>query len=137
MSPVILSEAKDPRRICRIQAPRYSETMAAALPPRIDAALGAFRAKLGVALGARVTRVSLFGSYSRGDWGPESDVDVLVVLDRAVGRDRRLVFDLAEDVFFDTLVRVSPLVLSVEELETLHRREYLLGRELDRDGIAI
>jgi predicted nucleotidyltransferase len=111
--------------------------MAAPLPPRIDEALRAFRAKLDVGLAGRLVQVALFGSYSRGDWRPDSDVDVLVVLDRAVHRDRREVFDLAEDVFFDTLVRVSPLVLSAEELATLRAREYLLAREIDRDGIPL
>jgi predicted nucleotidyltransferase len=107
------------------------------LPRRIEEALRAFRAKVDASLAGRVVQVSLFGSYSRGDWGPDSDVDVLVVLDRAVGRDRREVFDLATDVFFDTLVRVAPLVLSVEELATLRAREYLLARELDRDGVPL
>jgi hypothetical protein len=32
---------------------------------------------------------------------------------------------------------VSPLVLSKEELATLRAREYLLARELDRDGIPL
>jgi predicted nucleotidyltransferase len=35
--------------------------------------------------GARLQGVYLFGSYARGEAGPESDVDVLVVLDRIDG----------------------------------------------------
>jgi predicted nucleotidyltransferase len=111
--------------------------MAASLPPRVQEALCAFRSKLDATLLGRVVQLSLFGSYSRGDWGAESDVDVLVVLDRAAGRDRRQVFDLAEDVFFDTLVHVSPLVLSAEELAMLRAREYRLAHEIDRDGIPL
>jgi predicted nucleotidyltransferase len=30
-----------------------------------------------------VRRIGYFGSYARGDWGPGSDLDMLVVVDRA------------------------------------------------------
>jgi predicted nucleotidyltransferase len=37
---------------------------------------------LDVSDGARLKGVYLFGSYARGEAGEESDVDVLIVLDR-------------------------------------------------------
>jgi predicted nucleotidyltransferase len=41
-----------------------------------------FRRRLRAHFGARLRRLVLFGSYARGDAGPDSDVDVVVVLDR-------------------------------------------------------
>ena len=40
-------------------------------------------------------RVILFGSHARGDAGPDSDVDLLVVTDRPAGRDESLRMRLA------------------------------------------
>ena len=83
--------------------------MAATLPARIDEALRVpVEARRG-APGARRGALA-FGSYSRGDWRPESDVDVLVVLDHAVGRNRREVFDLARKTCSST--RGSPRLRS-------------------------
>lgn len=35
----------------------------------------------------RVRRLALFGSYARGDYRPDSDVDVLVDVDPSIGLD--------------------------------------------------
>jgi len=46
--------------------------------------LRAIRSRLAEAFSTRLRRVVLYGSIARGDEGPESDVDVLVVLDGPV-----------------------------------------------------
>lgn len=74
------------------------------LPRRVRAALVDFARRLDGAFGPRVQEVKLFGSYARGDFGTDSDVDVLVVADTLAHGEKRAVFDLAEDVFFKTLV---------------------------------
>lgn len=107
------------------------------LPARVEAALGDFRSCLAARFGDRIRELRLFGSYSRGEQGAESDVDLLVVVDDLARTERREVFDLAEDVFFDTLVHLSPLALSDAEFATLRAREYLLVDEIDRDGIPL
>lgn len=52
----------------------------AALPPRVAAAVADAKAGLEALYGDRLARVVLYGSQARGDAGPESDVDLLVVL---------------------------------------------------------
>ncbi len=111
-----------------------TEPAAAVLPDRVSAALGDFGRRVRARFGARVAGLVLFGSYARGDWGPDSDVDVLVLVHDLSERERREVFELAEDVYFDGQVHVSPLAMSVDELETVRRREYLIAAEIDRDG---
>ena len=46
--------------------------------------------------GSRLAGVYLFGSYARGDAGAESDLDVLIILDRV-------------DHYYSELERTSPL----------------------------
>jgi len=62
---------------------------------------------------------------------------VLVVVDGLTHAERREVSDLAEDVYFQTLVRVSPLALSGAEMRTLRTLEYLIASEIERDGVPV
>jgi predicted nucleotidyltransferase len=48
----------------------------------IQTILREFKEKLGRLYGDRLKGVYIFGSHARGEAGPESDVDVLIVLDR-------------------------------------------------------
>ena len=50
------------------------------MTPPLQSALDEARERLAALYGDRLRRVVLFGSQARGDAGPDSDVDVLVVL---------------------------------------------------------
>ena len=107
------------------------------LPPRVADALAELRRRAVGLFGARLLDVRLYGSYARGDFHAQSDVDVLVVVAGLSRRERRAIFDVAFDVFAESLVRISPLALSDDEFRTLRDREYLIVREIERDGIPV
>ena len=48
---------------------------------KTSALLAEFKTRLKTIYGERLKRVFLYGSYARGQGGPESDVDILIVLD--------------------------------------------------------
>lgn len=100
--------------------------------------LSAYRRLLDEQLGGRVVQVILFGSYARGEARPDSDVDVAVILDR-IDRpaERMLPMELAGDILVEHGMVLTPLVLSLSELELLRRREDLLAENLDREGILL
>ena len=54
------------------------------MTPQVQQALTEARQQLGAMYGDRLRRVVLYGSQARGDDTPDSDVDVLVVLDGPV-----------------------------------------------------
>lgn len=54
------------------------------IPDHVRTALVALREQLKFLYGPRLRKVILFGSQARGSAGPDSDVDVLVVLDGPV-----------------------------------------------------
>ena len=112
------------------------EDRAALIPDRVRDAVRDLGCRLRARFGERLRDLRVFGSYARGDWGPDSDVDVLVLVDGLSRTERRAAFDVSEEVYFDRLVHLAPLVLSIDEYQTLRAREYLIASEIERDGIV-
>ena len=60
----------------------------------------------------RVKRIGLFGSFARGEAGPQSDVDILVELDRLSFRNFMNLAFFLEDLFQRKVDLVTPEGLS-------------------------
>ena len=83
---------------------------------------------------AHPDRIILFGSAARGDAGPDSDLDVLVVK-RGVHR-RRLAMDLYEELA-DLGVAVDIIVATPEDLERYGRSPALVLGPALREGKVV
>ena len=65
----------------------------------------------------------LYGSYARGDYRDDSDVDLLILIDKdKVTRfdEKRIKYPLY-DIEFETGTIISPLVFSKKDWETRHK----------------
>ncbi|GAB1451275.1 nucleotidyltransferase domain-containing protein [Draconibacterium sp.] len=65
----------------------------------------------------------LYGSYARGDYNKDSDIDLLVLLDKdQVSRndEKKIKYPLY-DIEFELGTIISPLVISKKDWETKHR----------------
>lgn len=107
--------ATDERRHGRLDpdtTSRYTTIMPTALNRR--PALAEFVRRLRQALAANVVDVRLFGSEARAEAAPESDIDVLVVVQPDAERVRLedCIIDIAFDVNLDFGVYISPRVLT-------------------------
>jgi len=88
-------------------------------------------------LGDDLLEVRLFGSRARGEGGPDSDLDLALIV-TASGRARRHeVYDLAFDVRLRRGVDVAPLVIEKARIQELRARERRIARDLDREGIVL
>ena len=85
----------------------------------------------------RFLELRLFGSRARGEGHPESDLDVLVVVDGLTGAERREVGHFSGDLLTRHGVLVAPLTLSAAEIDHLRARERRIAVEIDRDGIPL
>jgi predicted nucleotidyltransferase len=104
----------------------------------VAAATAELKDRLRRELGGRLRSIAVFGSAARGEMSEDSDVDVLVVLDRIDGhRDRVVAIEAAHDAGFARGLVVQALVLGQAELDLLRQRETGLAEELDRDGIEV
>ena len=65
-----------------------------------------------------VAEAILFGSRARGDFSPESDADIAVLLNGEAGKfllTKLEMSDIAYDVLLDTGIKVSPLPVWLDE----------------------
>ena len=95
----------------------------------------AFARELKAKHGDWIERVILFGSVARGDHGPHSDVDLLIIARRDSLALQDEVAGAAVDLLLRTGVYVSAKVFLREEMDRV--RETLFGRAVTAEGIVI
>lgn len=105
-------------------------------PPWLVAAVTSYASALRARFGDRLRTVRLFGSWARGAAGPDSDIDVAVIVDDLSRAEWRAAFADAVDVELKTEVTLSPYVLSAEDFDRLLRRGRRIARDIEREGIA-
>lgn len=116
----------------------YALLLCAAYPGKMDAilerkyrALQEFTARVRSSpVGDRIARMILYGSVLRGDAGPESDVDLLVVATGDVRAAWRALGDIAFEVMLEHGELVSPMVYCPDE----YRHPHAFLREVQETG---
>lgn len=71
-------------------------------------------------LGDKIYKIILYGSYARGDFDSESDIDIMILIngtDKDVIRYRKDVRRIANDVGLDNDILVSLLIRSGQSFE--------------------
>lgn len=79
----------------------------------------------------------LFGSRARGETGPDSDLDVLVVVDSDDWRLHKQIRYLAADIGLQYDLNLSPRVWSVSHHREVEGLQTLLYQNIHRDGISL
>lgn len=111
--------------------------MLAHLQPHEIAALSACVERLTARLDGQLVAVYLFGSKARGDSAPDSDLDLLIILDH-VDRDIQDEIHLLGarlSLEYDVLINMH--ILSRARWEEMTRQQATLWREAQRDGVAL
>lgn len=94
-------------------SPLPAHEVLARLDPHDRAAVETFRDRVREELGPKLRDLRLFGSKARGDDHPESDIDVLVLVDGLDNATSRRVHDIASEI--------RPLVLPmVRDFDRYH-----------------
>jgi uncharacterized protein len=85
-----------------------------------------------------MARVIVYGSYARGEQRSDSDIDVLILVDKPTltqEEEKRIKYPLY-DLEFNTGQIISPFVLTAEDWEQRHRVTPLY-ENIQREGIAL
>jgi len=76
-----------------------------------------FSVQLKRLLGNDLSKVILYGSYARGDFQENSDVDVMVLVKIAPEEIEESIFDLAFDIEMEQGIHISPIIKNKEQFE--------------------
>jgi len=86
----------------------------------------------------RLNRLILFGSRARGDAGPYSDTDVVVILDDSSNeKDFDIVSDCAWEAGFEHGIVIVPVIFTKEEWENGPERYSLLAQAVEAEGVLL
>jgi predicted nucleotidyltransferase len=87
------------------------------MPNKIDAVLDEFVNGVTIILGDRVKKVILYGSYARGDYREDSDIDIMILADLTddeVVKYRAEIADFTFDIEMENDVILSPLLKNID-----------------------
>lgn len=72
------------------------------MPIKISNVINEFIQGVNDILGDRVKKIILYGSYARGDYSNNSDIDIMILT------------DLSDDEMYDFLVKISDMAYDIE-----------------------
>ncbi len=84
-----------------------------------------------------IKSVYLFGSRSRDDWRPDSDYDILIVVEK---KERALIdklYDIVMDILLETGRLVSLKIFTEEEFNRLRSIPTLFMEKVLKEGIKL
>ncbi|HEX6387420.1 MAG TPA: nucleotidyltransferase domain-containing protein [Anaerolineae bacterium] len=100
-------------------------------------AINACAAALSETLSDNLMGLWLFGSKSRGDFQPDSDIDLLIVVRHLESEIRWQIRVIAADCSLQYDVLFNTHILDKARWDELVRYQDTLWREIQRDGIAL
>lgn len=88
------------------------------MPNRISTIIYQFASQLRQLLGDDLVKVILYGSYARGDFCSNSDVDLMILVKRKpeeIHQIENQVYDMAFEIELETGIDISPLIKSEDQ----------------------
>ena len=89
--------------------------------------------------GDNLYKIILYGSYARGDYRDDSDIDVAALVKgsrQELQDDLKAVWERANDLELEYEILVSPTVIPVDEFER-YKSDLPYYRNIDNEGILI
>lgn len=98
-----------------------------------QAALQLFKQSVLAKFGKQVESIQLFGSKARGDADKHSDLDVLVILQDASGKNRSIISSIASDVLTETGVLISSKKFTPQQINTMEKHNAVFWQTVKPD----
>lgn len=84
-----------------------------------------------------IEQTIFFGSKARGDSRPDSDIDILIIVDEENWTLRNTVSDIASDVSLEYGVLLNPRIIGKRRWERMARHRFGLYENIEREGILL
>lgn len=109
------------------------------MPELIGNAAYAFAEKMREIFGDKLSKVIVYGSYARGDYRDNSDLDIMVLVDMSdeeIEQREYAVYDYAFDIEMDIGIDISAIIKNESHFE--YWEEVLpFYRNIKREGVVI
>jgi len=102
-----------------------------------EKALNKFSSKIKSVLGKNLFDLKLFGSKSTGKFHDESDIDVLVIVNKRDEQTLDAISDALLDIELEYDSRISPVVLTTVEFLQNQKYQTLFYHEVMRNGVTL
>ena len=87
--------------------------------------------------GAKIDRIILFGSYARGDYRKESDIDVLVIWKGDEVEGWNSLEREAVEVLFKYSFFISLKIISPDEYSAMKEMDFPFIRNISAEGVVV
>lgn len=121
----------------RTKATRKIKIEQLKLPAKEIAALLEFKQTLKKQLGANIRMIQLFGSKARGDWRKESDIDVLVVMQKATDNQINFIYDTVMSLCGKYGIYLSVKIFSESEFKYYQRIPTIFMKRIFQEAVAV
>ncbi len=101
---------------------------------QVRRALATLKERLTGMLGSSLVKLALYGSRARGDYDPDSDIDVAVIVRGLDGDLKRRIFDAVAEIEVDQLIALSTLVISEADYQDLLAHERRIALDIEAGG---
>ena len=88
------------------------------MPRNIDLVISKFINEVSKLIGNRLKKVILYGSYARGDYDKNSDIDIMILTDfndEELKQNRIKIRDIACNIELEEDVVISPIVRNIDK----------------------
>ena len=86
--------------------------------PDATSAINQFAGSVKELFGNNYCKMTIYGSYARGDFHEKSDIDIMILVDIPVDDIRKYentVYDLSYDIMMDTGFDISPVIKNIDQ----------------------
>lgn len=109
------------------------------MPEVLPVLLGGYREAIADIFGEKLSRIILFGSYARGDFNRNSDMDIMILADvqpDEISYYADIVYDITYDFEEKYEMEINPCVQSIKTYEKW-KKAYPFFMNIEKDGVNV
>ena len=97
--------------------------------------LAEFLKKIEEKFSKEITQTILYGSKARGDSNKDSDIDILIILEKKNMKIRREILTLTSQISLEYDLLINPIISNINRIE--RQREFSFYKNAARDAIQL
>ena len=109
------------------------------MPENMEKLLQSYRKTIERETGQEIKEMILYGSYARGDFRKDSDIDIMILADTDETGLKQLeskVMDITYDFNWDHGTEIMPVVQDIKHFN-YWKKAYLFYRNVEEEGVLI